>query len=133
MCIEFDDPITKGKSYVCVDAENTDMVYPLENFYTKLAGYFFISNVGFNNEFFFSLKKVPKTSTDEIYLWENNYILDEKVLFYEKIRKIMTSNYLENISDSIYDEVFVNGKNSSEQYFFVNGKLYNYSIYPIVF
>ena len=83
--------------------------------------------------FFFPLKNVAKTSTDEIYLWENNYILDEKVLFHEKIRKIMTSNYLENISDSIYDEVFVNGKNSCEQYFFVNRKPYNYSIYPIVF
>ena len=35
------------------DAENTDMIYPLENFNTKLAGYFFISSVGFNNEFFF--------------------------------------------------------------------------------
>ena len=57
MCIEYDAPVTKGKGYACVVAENTDMVYPLENFNIKLAGYFFISSVGFNNEFFFSFKK----------------------------------------------------------------------------
>ncbi len=132
MCIEFDDPITKGKGYICIDAEYTDMVYPLENFNFKLTGQYFISNIGFNNVFFFPLKNVPKTSTDEIYRWEDNYILDEKVLYHDNIRKIMTSNYVEYISDSIYDEVYVNGKNSSEQYFHVNGKEFNYSIYPII-
>ena len=133
MCIEFDDPITKGKGYVCVDAQYTDMVYPLENFNSKLVGYYFISNIGFNNVFFFPQKNVPKTSTDEIYKWEENYILDEKSLYHDKIRKIMTSNYIENIGDSIFDEVYVNGKNSDDQYFFVNGIKFNYSIFPIIF
>ena len=133
MCIEFDDPISNGKGYICIDTEYSDMVFPLENFNTKLVGQYFISDIGFNNVFFFPLKNVPKTSTDEIYRWEDNYILDEKVLYHNKLRKIMSSNYIEYIGDSIYDEVYVNGKNSSEQYFFVNGKVFNYSIFPVIF
>ena len=35
--------------------------------------------------------------------------------------------------DSIYDEIFINGKNSSGQYFFMNGEKLKYSIYPIIF
>ena len=80
MCIEFDDPITNGKGYACVDYEYTDMVKPLENFNSQLTGYYFISFVGFSNLFFFHLKAVAKTSTDEIFRWADNYILDEPEL-----------------------------------------------------
>ena len=127
MCIEFDDPITNGKGYACVDYEYTDMVKPLENFNSQLTGYYFISFVGFSNLFFFHLKAVAKTSTDEIFRWADNYILDEKSFYHDIIRKIMSSNYIEYIGDSIYDEVYINGQNSSNQTFFVNGK--EYTIY----
>ena len=30
-----------------------------------------------------------------------------------------------------FEEIFVNGKNSSTQYFYHDGELFNYSIYPI--
>ena len=133
MCIEFDDPITNGKGYACVDYEYTDMVKPLENFNSQLTGYYFISFVGFSNLFFFHLKAVAKTSTDEIFRWADNYILDEKSFYHDIIRKIMSSNYIEYIGDSIYDEVYINGQNSSNQTFFVNGKEYNYSIFPVIF
>ena len=37
------------------------------------------------------------------------------------------------ICNNTYDEVFVNGKNSCDQFFFVDGKVYNYSIFPVIF
>ena len=134
MCVAFDDPITKGKAYSCMEGSYTDMILPLENFNMQIFGYYFISNVGFNNIFFFPLGSgVPKTSTDEIYKWGNKYKLNEKIFFHNKIRKIMSSNYIDHIGHSVYDEVYVNGKNSSEQYFSVNGVEYNFSIFPIIF
>ena len=30
------------------------------------------------------------------------------------------------------EEIYINGKNSSEQYFYANGIAFNYSIYPII-
>ena len=33
---------------------------------------------------------------------------------------------------NFFDEVYVNGENSSEQYFYLNGKKLNYSIYPLI-
>ena len=45
----------------------------------------------------------------------------------------MSSNYIDFIGNNTYDEVFVNGKNSCDQFFFVDGKGYNYSIFPIIF
>ena len=44
----------------------------------------------------------------------------------------MTSNYNNQIGNSINEEVFVNGKNSSKQYFYINNEKYKYSIYPVV-
>ena len=134
ICIEFIDPITKDKAYVCADVYNEDMVASLENLNSNIIGYFFITNIGFNNVFYFPQGTIsPKTSTENIYKWSNEFSLSEKVYFYNNIRKIFSSNYIEYLSDySINNEIFVNGKNSSEQYFLKNGKKIRYSIYPII-
>ena len=42
ICIEFDDPITKDKAYLCADVNNEDMVSSLENFNSDLVGYFLL-------------------------------------------------------------------------------------------
>ena len=133
MCIEFDDPITKEKGYLCTDVSNSDMVLTLENLNSNLLGYFFISNVGFNNVFYFPQGTIsPRTSTEDIFGWDLKYSLEEKAYFYNTIRKIFSSNYIDNFGLTRYDEVFVNGKNTSEQYFYIGGKRYRYSIYPII-
>ena len=133
ICIEFDDPITKGKGYACTNSPYEDIISSLDDFNHKLDGYFFVSNVGYNNVFYFPQGTItPKTSTENIYKWGIKYILNEKKYFHEHIRKIMSSNYNEYIGNSIYDEVFVNGKNSNEQFFYINEEKFNYSIYPIV-
>ena len=132
MCIKFDDPITKGKGYACANEFNDDMVASLENLNSNLLGYFFISNVGFNNVFYFPQGPVsPKTSTENIYNWDINYSLEEKTYFYNEIRKIFSSNY-NDIIITEYDEIYVNGDNSSNQFFTIDGKKYKYSIYPII-
>ena len=45
---------------------------------------------------------------------------------------MMTSNYIKNIKGDILDEVYVNDKNDSEQYFYLNGEKIFFSIIPIV-
>ena len=46
MCIEFIDPITKGKGYACVYASYDDLVFSLNNLNENIKGYYLISNVG---------------------------------------------------------------------------------------
>ena len=47
----------------------------------------------------------------------------------------MSSNYIKYINqsnDNLFDEIYINGINSYDQYFSVSGKIYNFSIYPII-
>ena len=133
ICIEFDDPITNGKGYACADVNNEDMVSSLEKLNSNIVGYFFISNVGFSNVFYYPEGPIsPRTSMENIFKWNLNFNLEEKDYFYNNIRKIFSSNYIDKIGDQIFDEVYVNGENSSEQYFYLNGKKLNYSIYPLI-
>ena len=132
MCIEFDDPITKGKGYACVDVNYKDIISSLENFNSKINGYYFMSNVGFNHAFYFPQEtSIPKTLIENIYKWDVNQKLTEKAVFYDFIEKIMTSNYINNTYNTIYDEAFFNGNNSNEQFIYINKIRFNYSIYPI--
>ena len=133
MCIEFDDPITKGKAYSCSQVHDDDLILSLENFNSKIQGYFLVSIVGYNNVFFFPGGPTdPKTITDYIYNWKLKYNLDEKSYFYDETKKIFSSNYIDYMNNSIDDEIYINGKNSSEQYFFMKGKKFVYSIYPVI-
>ena len=133
MCIEFDDYITEGKGYSCVDVLFEDMYFFLDFFNSKMVGYYFIMGVGFNNVFYFPKGTIAtKTSTENIYNWNINFKLEEKIYFHETIRKIFFSNYIDNIDEFINSEVYVNRKNSSGQFFYVNGEKFKYSIYPII-
>ena len=134
LCIEFEDPITNGKAYACCDTFYNDLVGPLDNLNENMKGYFFISNIGFNNVFYFphstSTGKIP---TEYIFNLNTTFKLDEKTDFYYYIKKKFSSNYIDYIGESVYDEVFVNGKNSSGQEFDIDGEKFHYSIYPVVF
>ena len=133
ICIEFDDPITKGKAYICADVNNEDMVSSFESLNSNFIGYFFISNVGYNNVFYYPHGPIsPKTSTENIFGWNINYHLSEKVYFYNNVRKLFSSNYIDYLGTSPYDEIYINGNKSSEQYFLINEKKQKYSIYPII-
>ena len=133
MCIEFDDPITKGKAYSCSQVHDDDLIFSLENLNIKIQGYFFISIVGYNNVFFFPGGPTdPKTITDYIYSWKLNYNLDEKSYFYDETKKIFSSSYIDYMNNSTDGEIYINGKNSSEQYFYIKGEKYNYSIFPVI-
>ena len=133
ICIEFIDPITEGKGYACVDTLYTDTVSFLEELNSKIPGYFFVSNVGFNNLFYFPKgTSTPKTSTEQIYNWIMNFKLTEKTYFHDNIRKIISSSYNDYIGNSIFEEIFINGKNNNEQHFLINGEKFNFSLYPIV-
>ena len=123
MCIEFDDPITNGKGYSCAHLHSDDILASLETLNENMIGYFFITIVGFNNVFFFSHGSAnPKTLTESIFNWEIDYNLDEKSYFYRNHKKIFTSNYINNMRKYLNEEIFVNGKNTQMQFFFLNGK-----------
>ena len=133
MCIEFYDPITKGKAYICSDYIWDDMNDSMEELNINIPGYFFIANVGYNHALYFpNCGFEPKTISDNIFGWDVSYKLEEKIYFYDNIKNILSSNYLDILHGSEYDEVFVNGKNSDEQYFLINGEKNNYAIYPII-
>ena len=133
MCIEFDDPITKGKGYCCTEYRTDDMLVSLENLNTNIIGYYFITIVGFKNVFYFPKgPKNPLTITENIFNWNVKFFFDEKTFFYDNINNIFSSNYIDFMKKTIYDEVYVNGKNTNMQYFILNGKKYKYSIYPVV-
>ena len=134
MCIEFIDPITKGKGYACVDASYDELVFSLDNLNENIKGYYLISNVGFNNVFYFPLSiGTSKIPTQYIFDWNFSFYLNEKVDFYYNIKNYFSSNYINYVGFNIFEEIYVNGTNSNEQYFYADGIKYNYSIYPIVF
>ena len=133
MCIQFTDPISINNAYACADINQTGLLFNLDNINNKLNGYFFINPVGFNKAFYFpQMPEEPLTTSESIFNWNETFYLNEKTYFNNHIQKLMTSNYIKYIKDSIFDEVFINGINSESQYFSVNGELFNFSIYPIV-
>ena len=133
MCTEFEDPVTKGKGYLCINSTYNDFIEPLDNINSKIKGYFFISNIGYNNVLYYPYSNTTcKIPTEYIFNFDSNYTLDEKSDFYYNIKKKFSSNYIDYIGDKELEEVYVNGKNSSEQYFYIDEELFNYSIYPIV-
>ena len=137
ICVFFIDPLTDNDAYLCADISQNEIIMNLENINKKLNGYFFVNSVGFNHAFYFPLKKeASETPGESIFNWETNYYLNEKTFFTNHIQKIMTSNYIKyinNINHSFFDEIYSNGYNADEQYFTLNGEIFNFSIYPIIF
>ena len=133
MCLEFIDPISGLLAYFCSDVESSDLNFNLDIINSKINGYFFMNSVGFFYSFYFPENpEETLTLSENIYRWDKKFFLQEKMNFLINIEKLMTSNYIKYINDSLYEEVFVNGENSNNQFFYINGEKYNFSIYPIV-
>ena len=131
--IQFKDPITNGTAYVFSDISQTDLVASLYELNSNLAGYFFITSVGFNKVFFFPQGyDFPKTITDNIFRWDTSFIFEEKINFYSHIQKILTSNYINKILSISYEEIYLNGVDSNNQSFYLNNEELQYSIFPVV-
>ena len=83
ICIEFDDPITEGKGYACAFSTYKNLAESLDNLNSNMKGYFFITNIGFYNMFFFPKGQgKTKTSTQFIFDWDYDFYLGEKVKLY---------------------------------------------------
>ena len=133
MCVEFFDPISKGSGCACSDVSQEGLIFGFDSINYNLQGYYFIASIGFNKVFFFpqSLES-PKTITENIYQWDSIFSLEEKTYFFDKVQKKLTSNYIDQINfELIYEEIYVNGQNSTNQNFIINNEEYNYSIFPI--
>ena len=133
ICIEFIEPFTEKLAYLCSDINANDINYNLDNINSKINGYFFINSVGFSKSFYFPKKSEEALTTAEnIYEKNIKYFLQEKTYFSNNIQKLMSSNYIKYINDSLYTELFINGEKRVEQIFYINGEKYEFSIYPIV-
>ena len=137
MCVQFDEPISEGKAYICADIGENSLIYNFDNINSKLNGYFLVNPVGFSRAFYFPESiEYAYAPTENIFGVDKNFFLEEKNYFYNHIQKLMTSNYIKYINDKndfFLDEVFINGQNSFDQYFYFNGEIFNFSIYPVVF
>ena len=136
MCIEFYDPISNGTGYSCADIYQEDLKFSFDNFNSKLVGYYLIVSVGFNNVFYYpQMSNYAKTPTENIFRWDRKFFLEEKTYFFNHIQKLITSNYNNYIGDttnSIFEEIKINGVNTSEQYFYFNKQKYFFSLFPII-
>ena len=133
LCIKFLDPITNSSAYACSDINQEDMIFAFDELNSNLNGYFFISSIGFNKVFFFPNENdYSKTITDNIYKRDIKYLLKEKVNFVNNIQKSLSSNYKEQLRNDLYGEIYINGNNSNQQYFFVNEEKLLYVILPVI-
>ena len=133
ICIEFTDPFSNQIVYLCSDLSANVINYSFENINSKLNGYFFINTVGFSQLFYFpNNPEEALTVTENIFSNGKTFFLEEKTYFTNYIQKLMSSNYIKYINNSIYSEIFVNGKNSNDQIFYLNGEKFQFSIYPVV-
>ena len=133
MCIQFKDPISGQNAYACSDIAKDSLVSNSENINSKISGYFFITLVGFNHLFYFpQMIEEALTPSEAIFTWDKNFFVKEKDDFINYIQKLMTSNYIKYINDSLWDEIYLNGENNSGQYFYFNGEKNYFSLYPIV-
>ena len=133
MCIQFKDPISGQNAYACSDIAKDSLVSNSENINSKISGYFFITLVGFNHLFYFpQMIEEALTPSEAIFTWDKNFFVKEKDDFINYIQKLMTSNYIKYINDSLWNEIYINGENNSGQYFYFNGEKNYFSLYPIV-
>ena len=133
ICIEFVDPFTDKLAYICSDVLSNDINTHLDHFNSKISGYFFVNPVGFSKSFYFPNKlEDALTMSENIYERDKKYFLEEKTYFNNNIQRLMTSNYIKYINDSLYTEIFTNGKNRNEQIFYIDGQKFEFSIYPII-
>ena len=140
MCVEFYDPISQAPAYACSDVNQEDLIYSFNNFNSKLVGYFLISSVGFNKVFYYpQITEETQSATEIIFRWDKKFYLEEKTYFKNHIQKLMTSNYNNIVNDDesstssfIFDEIKLNGVNTSGQYFYINKEKFYFSIFPVV-
>ena len=143
LCIEFTDIISNKTVYLCGDINGTNLFDSFDNFNEKFIGYFSITSVGFNSPIYFpqmSSYGYGKTLGEYIFRWDKDYYLEEKLDFANIVQKKMTSNYyykinwtiIEKDPISVFDEIIIDDSNGENQYFYLDGEKFDYSIFPII-
>ena len=147
MCIEFIYSLSETNAYVCADIQGSKVFNTFNKINEKLIGYFTISSVGFNKQFYFPniiTLGTSKTLGEYIFNWDIDYYLEEKIEFLSKVQKAMTSNYIDNYKEglnngteieplNIFNEIYDNNENEGiDQHFYVNEELYEYRMYPVI-
>ena len=133
MCIQFFDPISNNNAYSCCEISEAHITSSFDYINNNMQGFFLISSVGFNKFFYYPREtEYSRTITENIFNKESDYFMEEKKYFINNIKKIFTSNYIKQIENNLYNEVYKNGKNSQGQYFYINKIKYKFSIFPVI-
>ena len=139
LCIKFNDTLTNEIAYICGDSEDQTLFSSLDMLNDKLIGYISILSIGCNSAFYFpqiSSGEYTKTLGEFIYRFDNNYYLEEKTNFMNKVQKRLTSNYINKINKtliqnepmSLFNELIIN----ENQNFYINNEQNTYCLYPII-
>ena len=132
MCIQFKEPISEKNAYACADIGQDNLISNFDEINSKLLGYFLVTLVGFNHAFYFpQMIENSLTPSEAIFTNDKTFCIEEKNNFINNIQKLMTSNYIKYSSDNLWDEIYINGKNDTEQYFYFNGEKNYFNIIPV--
>ena len=111
MCIQFKDPISNQSGYACAGVGRGDVISDLGGMNSKMSGYFFAALVGFDRLFCFpQMMEVALTPSEAIFTDCKEFFLGERCRFIKNARKIVTSNCVKYINDSIWDEISMEKK-----------------------
>ena len=147
MCIKFKYTLSNTNAFLCTDIDGNNLFNRLDKINDKLLGYFTISPIGFNHQFYFPniiTLGEGKTITEYIFNKYIDYYLEEKIEFLNKVQNKMTSNYIVNINQErrtnmdrealnyLNEKYTDNDKKEEEQFFYVNKELYHYKIFPVL-
>ena len=144
MCIKFNDEISDGEGYACVDTEDQTLFSSFDMFNEKLLGYVSVSSVAFNKAFYFPQimsGQYQKTIGEFIFRFDNEYFLEEKTYFLNTVQKYMSSNYIKNINNekvknqplTLLDEIFIDGSSGKYQKFYINNEENYFCLFPLIF
>ena len=146
ICKRFIEPIEKMFSNIesytllCVDVVPNDLFDVLDLMNVDFRGHFLITDVGFTKPFYYpKIMEYTKNSPlcDFEFNWGDDYFLEEKINFISNVTQIMNNDYIDKIyellneNSDIKNQFFEVNVRINNSYFYKNGKLLNYSIYPI--
>jgi hypothetical protein len=148
LCKKFIDPIQKKmyniETYVlmCVDGYPNELFDVLDEMNIKFRGYFLVTDVNFVKPFYYPkiLQKIRNVPLNDFeFSWDEDYYLEEKINFTNKIINIMNKDYMTEIMQYLTDESkpLINNYHQislflDSPFYFRNGKLLNFTIHPIL-
>ena len=136
LCVYFNDLLDKNSSvlYICIDLLPEELFNTLDKFNSKFRGYFLVSTVGSIYPFYYPkiISNNNNMALSEFeFGWEETFYLKEKDEFNSNVINLMNYDYTNMFKDINDYNLTLFSLVDDTNYFYKNGKIYNYSIHPI--